>query len=104
MYSSPLLTMARKSIQVRLDEKLKKRAEALFASLGLDLPTAIRMFFVKAVMKGGIPFDLLQEQKEDHYSKEQLRRIDESYEESLDPKNLSPAFTSADDLIASLRS
>jgi len=94
--------MAQKSIQVRIDEKLKKRAESIFAAVGLDTPTAIRVFFMRVVADGGIPF-MLSKMKEEGYSKAQWKSIDEAYEESLHPENLSPVFTSADDLIAALR-
>lgn len=54
----PTLTMAQKNIQVRLDEKLKREVEEIFAKIGIDTPTAIRMFFLKVVEVGGIPFSL----------------------------------------------
>ncbi len=66
--------MASKSIQVRLDSKLKKRVEKIFAGLGIDLPTAVRIFFMKVTSVGGIPFDLLY--PEDNYSPEQLAKLD----------------------------
>jgi len=43
-------------VQTRVDETLKNEASEIFESLGLDLPTAIRMFLAKSVMVGGIPF------------------------------------------------
>jgi DNA-damage-inducible protein J len=45
-----------KTIQVRVDEQLKDSADRLFASLGLDTSTAIRMFLVASMEAGGIPF------------------------------------------------
>jgi DNA-damage-inducible protein J len=45
-----------KTIQVRVDDKLKESSDHLFASLGLDTSTAIRMFLVAAMESGGIPF------------------------------------------------
>jgi DNA-damage-inducible protein J len=47
--------MAR-TIQVRVEDNLKDSADALFASLGLDTSTAIRMFLVASMESGGIPF------------------------------------------------
>ena len=32
-------------MQIRLDNTLKEEADALFSSLGLDTPTAVRIFF-----------------------------------------------------------
>jgi len=45
-----------KTIQVRVDDQLKESADVLFASLGLDTPTAIRMFLIASMEAGGIPF------------------------------------------------
>ena len=48
-----------KTIQVRVDDGVKEAADALFASLGLDTSTAIRMFLVAAMEAGGIPFPVV---------------------------------------------
>ena len=48
-----------KTIQVRVDDGIKESADALFASLGLDTSTAIRMFLVAAMEAGGIPFPVV---------------------------------------------
>ena len=45
-----------KTIQVNVDDKLKESADELFASLGLDTSTAIRMFLIASMEEGGIPF------------------------------------------------
>jgi DNA-damage-inducible protein J len=45
-----------KTIQVRVDDKLKTSADTLFSSLGLDTSTAIRMFLVASTEANGIPF------------------------------------------------
>jgi len=50
--------MAATNIQVRVDQALKTEAEQLFADIGLDMPTAIRLFLKQSVIKNGIPFAL----------------------------------------------
>lgn len=50
--------MASSLVQIRLDDELKSEATALYDALGLDLPTAIRMFIKRSVMIGGIPFSM----------------------------------------------
>lgn len=45
-------------VQIRVDENLKNEATDIFERLGLDLPTAIRVFLKKSVEKSGIPFDM----------------------------------------------
>ena len=47
-----------KAIQVRLESKLKNEAEATLGDMGLDLPTAIRIFLKKVVMTKKIPFSI----------------------------------------------
>ena len=44
-------------IQVRVDRGLKEQTAAIYDAIGIDLPTAIRMFFKRTVMFGGLPFD-----------------------------------------------
>ena len=45
------------TIQTRVDSKLKAKADALFASMGLDTTTAIRLFLTQAVIQRKIPFE-----------------------------------------------
>lgn len=47
-------------IQVRVEDSLKKDADALFSDLGLDTPTAIRIFLKQAIKRNGLPFDVAQ--------------------------------------------
>lgn len=54
-----MATITKSSIQVRLDETLKRDAESVFDHLGMDAPTAIRMFFKQVVATGSIPFPLV---------------------------------------------
>lgn len=46
------------TIQARVDDSVKTRCDALYASLGLDTSTAIRMFLFASLECGGIPFDV----------------------------------------------
>lgn len=41
-----------------VDENLKNKTAEIFESLGIDIPTAIRIFFKRAVAEKGIPFEL----------------------------------------------
>jgi addiction module RelB/DinJ family antitoxin len=47
-------------LQIRVDTKLKQDAENLFADLGLDTPTAVRLFLKQALAQNGIPFALMR--------------------------------------------
>ena len=44
------------NIQVRVDQTLKVDAERLFLDIGLDIPTAIRLFLKQSLIKNGLPF------------------------------------------------
>ena len=50
--------MASSLVQVRVDEKIKSDADQIFERLGIDLPTAVRIFLARAVMEKGIPFSM----------------------------------------------
>ena len=47
-------------IQVRVEESFKNEVDTLFNDLGLDIPTAIRMFLKQAVKCHGLPFEVNQ--------------------------------------------
>ena len=44
------------NVTLRVDEDLKKQADALFSELGLNLTTAFNIFLRQAVREQGIPF------------------------------------------------
>lgn len=46
------------NVSFRIDSSLKNQADALFASLGLNMTTAFNMFLRQAVREGRIPFDV----------------------------------------------
>ncbi|MBQ8885344.1 MAG: type II toxin-antitoxin system RelB/DinJ family antitoxin [Clostridia bacterium] len=46
------------TINVRVDENVKKQANALFEELGLDMSTALNLFLRQAISYGGIPFEI----------------------------------------------
>lgn len=53
--------MAQNSLlQIRVDDDLKREADELFSDLGLDTPTAVRIFLKHAVKYHGMPFHVGQ--------------------------------------------
>ena len=46
------------TLQVRLPVKLRDEASAILEEMGLDLPTAIRLYLTKVVRTRRIPFEL----------------------------------------------
>lgn len=59
-------------IQVRVDQDLKEQAEAIFEDIGIDIPTAVRMFFKAVVRERNIPFSTTSEQQEKEQRKASL--------------------------------
>ena len=48
-------------INMRVDGEIKDKAQELFASLGMDMTTAINIFLRQAIRKNGIPFEITSE-------------------------------------------
>ena len=46
------------TIQIRVDDDLKIKSDALFKDLGTDTTTAIRIFLTQAVAQNGFPFEI----------------------------------------------
>lgn len=44
------------NVIVRIDEKLKKQTKHILEKQGLDMSTAIKMFFSQIVIEKGLPF------------------------------------------------
>ena len=78
-----MATTTKSSVQVRLDESLKKEAETVFENLGVDAPTAIRMFFKKVVATRSIPFTL--EENPYVFTAEEEAEIVAAARDSYDP-------------------
>jgi addiction module RelB/DinJ family antitoxin len=64
-------------IQVRIDEQLKTDAESLFIDLGLDIPSAIRLFLKQAVAQNGIPFAIARQSPSAGVREAKLLRLHE---------------------------
>ena len=55
--------MATTNINIRTDSELKAKAQAVLASLGLDMSTAINVFLNQIVYKEAIPFEIKKPEK-----------------------------------------
>ncbi len=51
------------TINIRIDEKLKKKASKTFADMGLDMSSAVKMFLHQTVAEKGLPFRLTNNHK-----------------------------------------
>jgi len=47
-----------KTLQIRLPEELREEADLVLGAIGLDMPTAVRLYLTKIVQTRSIPFAL----------------------------------------------
>ena len=66
--------MATTSVTIRMDENLKKQAEALFDEMGLNMTTAITMFTKAVVRQNKIPFEIAADPFYSEANQAHLRR------------------------------
>ena len=79
--------MAAKNITFRLDETLKKQAEIIYESMGLNMSTALQLFIAQTVTRGSIPFSIEADDTA-RYKAFVLRELAESKKEALDPDTI----------------
>ena len=72
--------MANGLLQLRIDDALRQEAAEIYSQLGLDLPTAIRMFLTRSVQVRGIPFSM-QLPEGDYKAIAAMRRMSRMAEE-----------------------
>ena len=80
---SEVLNMA-STIQVRVEDELKSKSDALFKDLGTDTTTAIIMFLTQAVATNGFPFEIKRQPESNPYAPmteaEMLAKLEKSRE------------------------
>jgi len=54
-------TKTNTNINIRVENDVKNKAQAIFSALGLDMTSAINIFLRQAIRTNGIPFDLIAE-------------------------------------------
>lgn len=50
--------MQNTSITIRTDKEIKDKVKELYAALGMDLTTAVNVFFRQSLLHNGMPFEL----------------------------------------------
>ena len=81
------------ALQIRIDDKLKADSDALFASLGMDTSTAVRMFLTMSVENNGLPFAV---QHKNPFS------LKQAIDDSNTLTNLLGPFDDAEDAVSSM--
>lgn len=68
-------------MQVRIDKKILEEARTTLSHMGMDVPTAITVFFLTVIRTGKIPFTIETGDPDDIYTDEDRKRIQEAAEE-----------------------
>lgn len=63
------------NLNIRVDDKLKSQAEAIFSQLGLSITSATNIFLKQVVRHNGIPFEL---KIDPFYSEENMNHLKEA--------------------------
>lgn len=95
---SEVLNMA-STIQVRVEDELKSKSDALFKDLGTDTTTAISIFLTQAVATNGFPFEIKRQIESNPYAPmteaEMLAKLEKSREQGM--------FRDADLVVSDMR-
>ena len=62
-------------INIRVNDEVKKEAEIIFKSLGLNMSVAMNLFLKKCINENGIPFDLKLPNNETMEALEETNKI-----------------------------
>ena len=62
-------------INIRVNDEVKKEAETIFKSLGLNMSVTMNLFLKKCINENGIPFDLKIPNKETIEALEETNKI-----------------------------
>ena len=88
------------TIQIRVEDELKRKSDALFKDLGTDTTTAIRIFLTQSIATNGFPFEIKRQAVSNPYApmteKELFAKLKKSGEQEK--------FRDADDVISDMRS
>ena len=85
------------SMTIRMNREVKQQAQELFATLGMDMTTAINVFLRKAINFGGFPFNVTV----DIPNEETLEAIKEVQQMKKNPA-LGKAYTDVDEMMKDL--
>lgn len=64
------------TIQVRVDDDLKRKSDELFRDLGTDTTTAIRIFLTQALAENGFPFEIKKASANPYKALTELEMLD----------------------------
>ena len=74
--------MGQTNLTVRIDENIKREAEILFNRIGLNMSSAINVFFRQAIREQSIPFEL--KPYDDYFTGENWKSLQRSIKQAED--------------------
>ena len=80
-------------LQVRIDAKTKKEVQKIFDNLGLDMSSAIKLFFRQTINSKNLPFEI---RDENGFTLHNVQILRESISSA---KNNSKSFKNSSDLL-----
>ena len=72
-------------VNIRIDDKLKIRADSIFKELGLNMSTAFTIFIRQTIRQGGIPFKITT-RTDPFYNPENIKVLRQSIKEAKQGK------------------
>jgi len=90
--------MAKTNLTISIDESIKNEAETLFSQIGLDMSSAVNMFFRQAVREQTVPFAL--KPYDDYYAGTRLERITHSIGQAERGEVITKTFAELEEMAA----
>ena len=81
------------TIQIRIDETIKKNAQKVLEKIGLDMSSAIKLYLKQIALRKGVPFLILTE---NGLTPKEEQLILDAAKEARQGKNISPAMNVPD--------
>lgn len=75
--------MASYVMQIRIDEQLRNEASEVYERLGIDIPTAVRMFLKRSVLDNGIPFAMTLPKDDNMTMSKAVKALNEIQESAM---------------------
>lgn len=89
--------MAKVSTTIRTDLEAKQQVQQIFSNLGMDMSTAVNIFFRQVIRSNGLPFEVVLDAPND----ETIEAIKEVQQMKKNP-TLGKTYTDVDDMMEEL--
>ena len=73
--------MTHVNMNIRIEDNLKNEAEVLFGNMGLNLTSAINIFFRQAVRVQALPFEVKPYEANPFYSETNMKRLQKAFDD-----------------------